>query len=286
MAIDYVKLMARRFPDVEHRYSRRDTILYALGIGLGADPLDPGQLRFVYERELKAMPTMAAVLGYIGFWVKEPDTGIDWVKVVAAEQGIAIHRPLPPEGAVVGRLRLTGIVDKGTGRGALIYSEREVIEKDSGALLATVTQTLFCRGDGGFGGPSGPVREPHPLPARAPDLACDLATAANQALLYRLSGDGNPLHADPEVARRAGFERPILHGLATLGVACHAIVRALCAYEPERLARIEVRYSRPVYPGETIRTEMWRDGRTVGFRARALPRDVVVLDSGLAELAA
>ncbi len=286
MAIDYDALLNREFRDVEQDYTVRDTMLYALGVGMGADPMDADQLRYVYEQDLRAMPSMASVLGYIGFWAREPDTGIDWVKVVAGEQGTTLHKPLPPEGRIVGKLRITGIVDKGEGRGALVYSDREIYDRDSGDHLATVSQTMFARGNGGFGGPDGPVKPPHPMPETTPEAACDLPTAANQALIYRLSGDYNPLHADPAVAAKAGFDRPILHGLSTYGVACHALLKTYCGDAPERLRALDCRYSAPVYPGETIRTEMWRDGETVSFRARVVERDVVALNNGRAVIAA
>lgn len=285
MPIDYDKLKNWHFPDLEHRYEAKDTILYALGAGCGADPVDRSELPFVYEDGLKALPTLAVVLGYPGFWLKDPNTGVDWRKVLHGEQGLVIHRPLPATGTVIGRSRVTEIVDKGPGKGALLFSERDVIDKASGDLLATLTSTTFIRGEGGFGGPSGPTPEPHPLPDRAPDEAVDLKTLPQAALIYRLSGDYNPLHADPDVARGAGFERPILHGLCTYAVAGRAILKACCGNDPARLRRLDVRFSAPVLPGETIRTEIWRDGGVISFRARVVERDVVVLTNGLAGIA-
>jgi acyl dehydratase len=285
MPLDPGHLLSYRIPEIVQDLTRRDTILYALSVGLGADPMDEDQLRFVYEDGLEALPTMAVVLGYAGFWLKHPDTGVDWVKVVHAEQGLRLHRPLPVEGRLVGRTRVTGLVDKGAGKGALLYSEREVRDADGG-LLATLEQTTFLRGDGGCGGSTGPAKVPHPTPERAPDLAIDLPTLPAQALIYRLNGDWNPLHADPAVARKAGFERPILHGLATFGVVGHALLKGLCGYRPERLRAIDGRFSAPVYPGETIRTEIWHGpGGIAAFRARAAERDVVVLANGRAEIA-
>jgi acyl dehydratase len=284
MTIDYDTLMNWRFPPVHQTLTKQDCILYALGIGLGGDPLDPAQLRFVYEEGLAAVPTMAVVLAYPGFWVKDKATGIDWVKVVHGEQAITIHHPLPVEAKLIGRSRVTGIVDKGAGRGAIIYSERQITDAGSGALYATLAMSTFCRGDGGFGGPSGPSWTVHLIPERAPDAVCDLPTLPQQALLYRLNGDTNPLHADPAVASAAGFARPILHGLCTLGVAGHALLRTICAYDPARLRSLALRFSAPVFPGETIRTEMWRDGAVVSFRARVVERDVVVLNNGRMEL--
>lgn len=284
MAINYDKLMAWPFEDVHHRYTQRDTMLYALGIGLGTDPTNEAELRFVYEKSLVALPTLPVVLGYPGMWLKNPDTGVDWVRLVHGEQGLRLHRPVPAEGEVIGRTRVTGIVDKGPGKGALIYTERTVQDAASGELLATLTSSTFCRADGGFGGPAGPVKAVHELPQRAVDRSVDFATEPRAALVYRLSGDYNPLHAEPAVARAAGFERPILHGLATYGIAGWAITQSVCGGDPAAVQSIDVRFSSPVYPGETIRTEIWIEGKVVSFRARAVERDIVVLNNGRAEL--
>jgi acyl dehydratase len=284
MAIVYEKLLALKIPEVAQAYTEKDAILYALGVGLGQDPSNADELSFLYEENIKALPTFAVVLGWPGFWARDLDTGIDWVKLVAGEQGLTLHRPLMPRGIVVGRTRVTEIIDKGPGKGALVYSERTVIDQASGAPIATVTQTTFCRGDGGFGGPAREAPPVHPVPERAPDLLCDLPTRPETALIYRLSGDPNPLHVDPAVAKAAGFPRPILHGLATFGIAGHALLKSFCGYDPARLAAIAGRYSAPVFPGETIRTEMWRDGTVVSFRARVVERDVVALSNGRAEI--
>lgn len=284
MTINYDKLMNWHIPEVRQRYTSRDTILYALGVGLGSDPVDERQLDFVYEKNLRVLPTYPLVLGYPGFWLKDPGTGVDWVKLVAGEQGLRMHRLPPPEGEVVGLTRVSRIVDKGPGKGALIDTTREVRDAASGDLLCTLTTTSFCRGDGGFGGPAGPVPTVHVLPQRSPDQVCDLQTLPQVALIYRLNGDYNPLHADPAVARAAGFDRPILHGLCSLGVAGHALLKAVCDYDPARLAELDVRFSAPVLPGETLRTEIWRDGEIVSFRTRVMERDVVVLNNGRAVL--
>ena len=285
MAIDYQKLKNRHFPDLEHSYTQRDTMLYALGLGAGADPMDLDDLKYVYEENLVALPSMAVVLGYPGFWLKEPDTGADWRKVLHGEQGLTLHAPLPAEGTVVGKSRVTEIIDKGD-KGALLYSTRDIFDKASGKLLASVNGTTVLRGDGHFGGPSGPVPPIHSLPERAPDASLDLATIPQAALIYRLSGDYNPLHADPRVAAGAGFPRPILHGLCTYGVATRAVLKLCCGNDPARLKRFDLRFSSPVYPGETIRTEIWRDSATrVSFRARVVERDIVVLNNGVAEIA-
>lgn len=284
MTIDYDKLMAWHIPEVRHHYTVRDTMLYALGVGLYADPLDDRQLHFVYEKDLLPLPTYPVVLGYPGFWIKDPGTGVDWVRLVHGEQGLRIHRLPPPEGEVIGTTRVTGIVDKGEGKGALIYTEREVRDAANGDLLCTLSSTTFCRADGGFGGPTGPVPPLHSLPERTPDMTCDLPTLPSAALIYRLSGDYNPLHVDPKVARAAGFERPILHGLCTYGVAAHAILKTVCDYDPTCLASLDVRFSSAVYPGETIRTEIWQDDDVVSFQARAIERNVIVLNNGRARI--
>jgi acyl dehydratase len=285
MAIDYQKLKQWPFPDVEHSYRAKDTILYALGLGYGADPMDEQQLRFVYEEGLKALPTMAVVLAHSGQWSKNPETGINWKLVLHGEQGLVIHKPMPAAATVVGRTVIEEVIDKGKDKGALIYSRRDISDKETGALLASLSSTSFLRGDGGFGGPSGPTKPVQSLPERAPDMICDLPTLPQAALIYRLSGDYNPLHADPEIAKAAGFPRPILHGLCTFGVAGHALLRTLCAYDPARLKRMQVRFSAPVFPGETVRTEIWReDEGNFGFRCRIVERDIVAINNGLAEV--
>jgi acyl dehydratase len=278
------KLLAWPFEDIIHSYTARDSLLYALGVGAGADPMDPDDLKFVYEENMAALPTMAVVMGYPGFWLKDQETGVDWRGVLHGEQGLVIHKPLPPSGTVIGRMRVTGFIDKGAGKGALLLSERQVIEQASGDLLATVSSTSFLRGDGGTGFSTGPAPVPHALPERAPDATLDLPTAPNAALIYRLSGDFNPLHADPKVAAGAGFPRPILHGLCTYGVAGRALLKLCCGNDPAKLRRMDLRFSAPVFPGETIRTEIWREGGRISFRAKAVERDLVVLNNGYAEV--
>jgi len=285
MPVDPGHLLSYPIPEIVQDLSVRDTILYALSVGLGTDPMDFDQLRFVYEDGLQALPTMAVVLGYAGFWLGRPDTGVDSVKVVHGEQGIRIHKPLPVAGRLVGRTRVTGLVDKGPDKGALLYSERQVTDA-AGDLVATLEQTIFLRGDGGCGGSTGPAKPPHPVPDRMPDLVVDLPTLPSQALLYRLNGDYNPLHASPTVAAKAGFPKPILHGLATFGVVGHALLKGLCGYRPERLKAMDGRFSAPVYPGETIRTEIWHgSGGVAAFRARVVERGLLVLTHGRAEIA-
>lgn len=287
MAIEVDALLNWPFKPVEQTYTEKDTILYALGIGLGADPLDNEQLRFVFEEAdgFAALPTLPVVLAGPGFWARDPETGIDWKKILHGEQAIALHGPVPTAATLVGQTRVTEIIDKGADKGALIYSERTLVDKASGAKVATLSSTTFARGDGGFGGPSGPTKPVHTLPDRAPDSHYDHRTLPQSALIYRLSGDPNPLHASPQVAAESGFKAPILHGLCTLGIAGYAVLKCCCDGDPTRLKSLALRFSAPVYPGETIRTEMWLDGETASFRARVLERDVVVLNNGKAIIA-
>ena len=284
MAINYEKLVNWQIPEVEQRLTRRDTILYALGVGLGADPSDADQLRFVYEDGLQALPTMAIIVGYPGPWHAHPDTGITRSHVVHGEQGFRILKPLPVEGDVLAKTRVTGVVDKGKDKGALVMTDCTVRDKTSGEVICTLTSTTFCRADGGFGGPGGPVSTPHRIPDAPAQHVCDLPTLPQAALIYRLSGDYNPLHADPACAKIAGFNMPILHGRCTFSIAGHAILKTLCAYDPARFVSMQGRFSAPAYPGETIRTEMWRDGNVVSFRSTVAARGATVLNNGRAEI--
>ncbi|MBV1897161.1 MAG: MaoC family dehydratase N-terminal domain-containing protein [Rhodobacteraceae bacterium] len=284
--MDIEALNNLKFEDLEHDYTKRDTMLYALGLGFGDDPMDEDELTYVYEETLQATPSMAVILGYPGFWVTDPKLGIDWKKVLHGEQWLDIYKPLPVEGKVIGRTRIEKVSDKGEGKGAVIYLSRDIIDAASGDTLAKVRMSTFCRGDGGFGGENLAGPKPAQLPDRAPDHVCDLTTLPRQALIYRLSGDYNPLHADPKVARVGGFDRPILHGLATYGLAGRAILRSLCDYDATRLVGLDVRFSAPVFPGETVRFEIWQDGKEARFRALVPERDnLLVLNNGAARLA-
>jgi acyl dehydratase len=261
-------------------------MLYALGLGAGADPLDRRDLRYVYEKDLVALPTMAAVLCTPGFWLSEPDTGVDPKMVLHAEQSIELFRPLAPEGCLVATTVLDEIIDKGRGRGAILYQRRELLDGKTREPVASVRQSTFVRGEGGFGGAVGPLKPVYPMPEREPDLVVELPTRLDQALLYRLSGDYNPLHADPTIATAAGFDRPILHGLCTFGIAARAVLRGAGEDRPERLRRIDARFSSAVLPGNTLRTEIWRgDDEQFGFRTTVVETGKVVLNNGFAVFA-
>lgn len=286
-AFDPDKLIRRQFAPIEQTYTDQHALLHALAVGYGDDPLDVGELPFVYEQGKRVAPTLALVVGYPGFWMMEPDTGIDWRSVLHAGQTLELHDEIPLAGTVVGHLRVTGVADKGPSVGALITTERLLVEKHSGRLLATATQTYLARGNGGFSAtvPQRTARAPRTEQVQAaPDRCESYRTPSNAALLYRLCGDRNPLHADPAVARSAGFERPILHGLCTYGIAVRAIVKTVCGYDAARLRRVAARFTAPAYPGETIRTELWTgQPQATRFRVVAADRGQVIMDGGLAE---
>ena len=280
MAIDYDHLMNFEIPEVRQSYGLAEVARFGLTVGMAQDPTDMKQLAYVgaLADDQRAMPAIANILGHPGFWLGQPETGVNAVKLVHGEQGMTIHQTLPAEGHVIAKTRVTGLVDKGVGRGALLYSEKEIREADSGTLLATCRGTTFLRGDGGFGGQNGPVKVPHPLPETAPDQVFDTPTRPEQALYYRWNADPNPLHLDPRLAAKAGFERPILHGLCTFSCAAHALLAVMCDYDADRFGSMDGRFTAFVYPGETLRTEIWKDG---SFRTRVLERDKVAIGNGL-----
>jgi acyl dehydratase len=286
MPLDYAKIMSLPPREIRASYSRRDTILYALGLGVGAEnPCDGSELRFVYEQDLVCLPTMAVVLGGFGFWLQQPQYGVDWKRVLHGEQSLEIHRPLPVEGDLSSVLVIDEIYDKGAEKGALLYSTRRLFHAPSGAPLATLRQSSFLRGDGGFRGKRDGAPRPHALPqGRESDHVVEIRTRIDQALIYRLSGDYNPLHVDPAVATAAGFDRPILHGLCSYGIVGRSVLRALCTGRADALRRLDVRFSSPVYPGETLRTEIWREAPgTAALRTTIVERGVVAIDNGYVE---
>jgi acyl dehydratase len=287
--IDYETLMRWPLAPVTQTYAERDTILYALGLGVArSNPVPSADLPYVYEDApggLQALPTLAAVLATGAFWMQDPATGIDWRRVLHGEQRLEIHRPVPRAATVVAEHRVDALLDKGAGKGAVMLLSRRLYEQRSGDLLATVGSTVLLRGDGGFGGRSDGAPRPHPLPdTRPPDLVYDQVTRPEQAMLYRLSGYLNPLHVDAQIALAAGFARPILHGMCSYGMAGRAVIALLCDNDPARLRRLDLRFASPLFPGETVRTELWIEapGRAA-FRARVRERDEVILNNGLAE---
>ena len=280
------KILAHQFKDLEFVATPRDCMLYALGIGVGQRPEDPRDLQFVYEENLKFFPSYVNVICHPGAWITAPEFEVQWVKLLHGEQSFTINRQLEPGKTYVGSYKVTGVIDKGEGKGAMVYLEKALREKGSIEVVSTVTSTYVLRGDGGCGGTMSEAPKIHAIPETAPEATSSLPTLPQAALIYRLSGDYNPIHANPVLAKKAGFEKPILHGLCTFGVATRAILQTYCNDDPAKLKSVSLRFSSPVYPGETIVTEFWREGNVISFRAKSAERDVVVLNNGRAEIAA
>lgn len=277
MVIQPGRLLAHDFGETAHSYSPRDAILYALGLGLGRDPGDRDDLGFLLEDRLAVLPTFAVTLASPGAWIAAPEFGVDFVRLVHAEQAARFHRPLPPAAEVVGRARVLSLADRGEGRGAVLTLERQIRDAASGDLYCDLQQTLLLRGDGGFGGPPSEAA-PDRIPARDPDLRTEVRVSLRAALIYRLSGDRNPLHADPDVAKAAGFQRPILHGLASYGMAGVTVARAL-GRMPSDVSALQCRFSGAVFPGDVVAFAIWR--RDGGAAFQAFVGDRKVLDQGL-----
>ena len=278
MAIDYDKIMSLETKNQKFSYSDRETMLYGLGVGFGKDPLNNEELKFVYERDLKTAPSMATVISWGAGNMRE--SGINYLLVLHGEQRLKMYEPLPYAADILVDSSVKGVFDKGKEKGALIITETDIKLKESEKLLCTLSSTTFARGDGGFGGPSDGAPEPHQIPDRKPDDEFFADTEPNQALIYRLSGDRNPLHSDPEIAKAAGFDAPILHGLCTYGTACRTIISNVCNYDSTLIEEFNVRFSSPVYPGEKISTEIWQDDNVISFRCWVRDRNVMVLNNG------
>jgi acyl dehydratase len=273
--------MALKNLDQKFAYGDREVMLYAYGIGMGADPMDEKELQFVNEaattpRALKVVPTFASVAA----WGATPgEMNLNRVMVVDGEREITFHRPLAVAAKLLVDSRVLAVFDKGKEKGAVIRHQT-LLKNEQGEPLATLVASRFARGDGGFGGTSEGQPEPHQVPSRAPDKSIDISTRADQALIYRLCGDRNPLHSDPEFARRAGFPRPILHGMCTFGITCRGILQTYADYDPTAFRQHAARFSAPVYPGETVTLDTWKDGNVISFEARVKARNAVVIKSG------
>jgi len=275
---DPEKLLKFRIPEVRQQWTLKDSAFYALSIGMAQDPMDIRQLRYVSAQpDMATMPSMAVVMAHPGFWLGHPETTVDPSCVLHGEQEIEVARPLPAAANIRSVTRMLALVDKGPGKAAILYTEKKVIDEDSGELLAKTVNTTFLCGLGGFGGEGSAPTRAHQMPSLPPSHEVELQTRPEQALFYRLNGDYNVLHSDPEFARKSGFERPILHGLCTFGVVCRALLKRFADYQSEKLKSMKLRFSAPIYPGETIRLETWSDG---SFRAHAVGRGVMIADCG------
>ena len=271
-----------------YRYNERDVALYALGIGAPADPLDQDELKFVYELSsvgFQVFPTFAVVFSYEfnrGVPMGEI-AGIQYHPMMAVhgEQFLRVCRPLPRAATVTSTIKIADIYDKGSGL-LMIVDILSCLE--DGAELAAARQSLFFRGLGGFGGERGPSSQ-WVLPDREPDFVIEESTDMAQALLYRLAGDDNPLHADPQLVASGGYARPILHGLCTMGFASRAILKRCAENDPKRFRSVNVRFSRHVFPGDTLVTEMWRESNEeIHFQTMVKERACAVLSHGVMQL--
>jgi acyl dehydratase len=262
----------------ESSWDSKDAILYALGVGAGTD-----ELPFVTENSIdvdqKVLPTMPVVLGAIGGGMANLGD-INWAMLVHGEQGVRLHQPIPVSGTLTSQTEITGIYDKV--KGALVVMETRSKDATTGEPLFDTTMSAFIRGEGGFGGDRGPSGPQNVPPDRAPDHSVTYQTRPDQALLYRLSGDRNPLHSDPQFAALAGFDRPILHGLCTFGFTGRALLHTLCDSDPSRFTAMDGRFSSPVFPGEALTVNMWVDGGGAVFQTTG-DDGRVVLDAGKCE---
>lgn len=298
MPLNYERLKHRAWPPVRQRHDPRDAILYALSLGLGAGTTPIEDLPFVWEGApdgFRISPGFVTTLAQPAFWADDPVLGLDTTRLLHLEQRVHWHALLPPSGEVVGHTRITRVTDRGARIGAELSVERRIATPD-GRLLAVLEETLLARGDGGYsrqgaGQPSDPPATPlaaAPLDS-PPDARMDRTTGADAALLFRLLGDRNPLHVNPATAHAAGFPRPPLHGLASYGLAAHALQQFAAQRRlRSRLQAFALRFSAPVYPGDTMRLEIWRDPGNpdhLRLRGRVLARNATVLTHGLAVLA-
>ena len=263
---------------VERSWTSKDALLYAVGVGAGyPDPLE--ELPFTTENskdvKQQVLPTFAVIIAAGGGAMRNVGS-FNPVMLVHGEQGIKLHKPIPVQGKIKVTSKITGIYDKGSG--AVIASSAEAVDAETGEPMMTTTSSAFIRGEGGFGGDRGPSGPRNVAPDRKPDHEMTLQTKPDQALIYRLSGDRNPLHADPWFAKAAGFEKPILHGLCSYGFTGRALLHALCNSDPSRFKSMEARFSKPVYPGDALTVSMWVDGNEAIFRTSV--GDTVVIDSG------
>jgi acyl dehydratase len=279
MPID-LSVVGKQLSSTTHRYEEKDVMLYALGIGTGAAP---DELDFVYERNLKVLPTFCVIPAFPALFAMGSAMAVNPAMVLHGEQRIELNGAIPTHGTVTTTPTIRAVYDKG--KGAVIVVDAETAD-ESGKVLFKNTFTTFARGEGGFGGDRGPSGPRNVPPDRAPDSTVRMKTLPQQAFLYRLSGDMNPLHADPDFARLGGYDRPILHGLCSFGHVGRAVLRSYCDNDPLRLKTFEVRFSGVVFPGETIVTEMWREaaGRII-LQARTEERGEVVISSAAATLA-
>jgi acyl dehydratase len=284
MPIDVATALAADPSRHEASWSAKDVVLYHLGIGAGTPAGDRAELRYTYEGNLQVLPSFLTVIGggaLVGGLSSLPGVDVDLKSVLHGGQEIVVHRPLPVQATITTSSRVRAVYDKG--RAAVIVLEGSGTLAD-GTELYTSLHEIFVRGEGGFGGDRG-ASVAYPVPDGPPDVTAERPTRADQALLYRLSGDWNPLHADPEFAKAAGFDAPILHGLCSYGLVLKAVVDACLDGDAARVRRYRTRFAGVFFPGETMRIRVWRDGDArLLVRATAAERgDAAVLSDCLVE---
>lgn len=253
----------------ERSWTSKDALIYALGLGCGVN-----ELEFSTEKNQKVLPTMAVVLGGGGGELMMKVGDFNPAMLLHGEQAVTLHKPIPVNGTATSKAKVAAIWDKG--KGAVITLEAQSIDKATGEPLFTTRSSVFIRGAGNFGGERGPSTEPFKAPERAPDHQVRYQTTPDQALIYRLSGDRNPLHSDPDYAKLGGFEKPILHGLCTYGFTGRALLSALCNNQVERFKHIEGRFSGQVYPGDELCINIWVSGNEASFQTLTQRGDVVI----------
>jgi len=294
MAIDREKALGADLGETTGSYRPDDVILYHLGIGAGTRATDASELEYTFEKNLKVLPSFAVVAtsgmtasarrapgggaGPVGLG-HVPGLSFNPALLLHGEQDVQIHRPLPTSAEITTRGRVAEIWDKG--KAALVVVE--YASRDTSGPLFTNRMSLFLRGEGGFGGPAGPAPS-NQRPERAPDGTVDSPTLPQQALLYRLNGDKNPLHADPEFAARGGFDKPILHGLCSFGIVCKAVVDAVLGGDPTRVERYSVRFAGVAFPGETLRTSYWRENGKVFVDVQSVERGAPIISNAAVQL--
>lgn len=279
MAFSPDLLLAHDFGETRQCYEPRDAIIYALGLGLGHDPLDAADLAFLDETHLSVLPSFAVTLCSPGMWIRDPAFGVNFARLVHTAQEARFHKRLPPCAEVSGSGKVSAIFDRGEGRGAVVELERQICDTNGGGLYCTLKQSLLLRDNGGFGGQP-PSRATRLVPETPPELEVNVEVSSRAALIYRLSGDRNPLHIDPNFARSAGFDRPIMHGLGSYGMAGAAVSRAL-AIDPADMSYLSCRFSGIVTPGDHLKILIWPAANRARFRA--MVGDRVVLDDGSIE---
>lgn len=283
MPIDPERVVGAELPETEHAWGSDDVILYHLGLGAGNPPTEPGELEYAYEGALKVLPTFATIPVFPSMMGVLALDGLDVnpAMILHGEQSIRLQGTIPTEARVVNRGRVSHLYDKG--KGAVVVVEITTSTAD-GTELFTNAASLYVRGEGGFGGESGPEPSNVP-PSRDHDAEISSPTLPQQALLYRLSGDKNPLHADPAFAAFGGFDRPILHGLCTYGVVCKAVVDQLLDGDVTAVRGVDARFTGVVFPGETVVTRAWREPNRIVVEARTAEREQVVLSNAAIHLA-